>query len=346
MVGAANVVIALIHTVCGVGAAGSECMDSREVASSNRRAAVQELFGVRPATRPWSLPLDRWGGVLALVPGLVFLSLFLVAPLVLSFSYSLRPSKLLPPGTPSPSMANYLYLAGHGVYVDAFVRTLRLSCYVVLGALILGYPTALVLRRLHARFGSTLILGLSFPILAGPLVIVMGWMLLLPRNGPLNHVLMGLGLVGRPIQFVGTEAGVILALVQFTLAFAVLNIFNSLLRIDPSLTEAASSLGASPLRAFWHVTWPLSLPGVFSASVLAFALAAGAFMAPYYLGGDTLLVATTLVTQFMLTAFNWELASAAAVVLVVLSLVLIFAYSAVIVRVIERRFGSHVRGAG
>lgn len=320
-------------------------MDPGEGASTNRRGVVQEGFGAPSAAMSRSHGLDHWGPVLSLVPGLIFLVLFLVAPLVLSLSYSLRPTRLLPAGTPSPSMANYLYLAAHGVYVDAFVRTLRLSCYVTFGTLILAYPTALVLRRLHSRFGSTLILGLSFPILAGPLVIVMGWMLLLPQHGPINHLLMSLGLVGRPIEFIGTETGVIMALVQFTLAFAVLNIFNSLLRIDRSLIEAAGSLGANPLRAFRHVTWPLSLPGVFSASILAFALAAGAFMAPYYLGGDTLLVATTLVTQFMLTSFNWELASAAAIVLVILSMGLMFGYSTVIARVIERRFGGHARDA-
>ncbi len=236
-----------------------------------------------------------------------------------------------------------MYLAQHGVYVDVFVRTFRLAAYVVMGSLLLGYPAALALRHLHTRLGSTLILGLSFPILAGPLVIVMGWMLLLPKNGPVNHLLLGLGLIHQPMQFIGTETAIVIALVQFTLAFVVLNILGSLLRIDPALIEAAGSLGANPSRAFWHVTWPLSLPGVFSASILAFALAAGAFMAPYYLGGDTQLVATTLVTQFMLTAFNWELASATAVVLVAMSLVMIFIYSKTVTRVIERRFGLHAR---
>jgi ABC-type spermidine/putrescine transport system permease subunit I len=205
--------------------------------------------------------------------------------------------------------------------------------------LLIGYPTALVLRRLHAQLGSTLILGLSFPILAGPIVVVLGWMLLLPRGGPINNLLMTLGFISHPVQFIGTETAVVLALIQFVLAFVILNIFNSMLRIDPSLVEAANSLGASPLRAFWHVTWPLSMPGVFSASILAFSLAIGAFIAPHYLGGETLLVATTLVAQFMMTAFNWELASTATVVLVTMSLAIIFVYNRTTTRVIERRFG-------
>lgn len=286
-------------------------------------------------------PARSWITMLPLVPGLVFLLLFLVFPVGLSVYYSLQPNSLLPPGSNAVTLANYVYLARRGVYVEAFLRTLRLSCYVVLGSLLIGYPTALVLRRLYTRLGSTLILGLSFPILAGPLVVVLGWMLLLPKGGPVNHTLMALGLVRQPIQFIGTEKVVVIALIQFTLAFVVLNIFNSLLRIDPALVEAASSLGANPLRAFWHVTWPLSLPGVFSGSILAFSLAVAAFIAPHYLGGDTLLVATTLIAQFMLTAFNWELASTAAVLLIVISLAAIFIYYKAVTRVIERSFGLH-----
>jgi putative spermidine/putrescine transport system permease protein len=261
--------------------------------------------------------------------------------LCITIYYSLRPNSLLEGAAALTPAANYVYLARRGVYLDAFVRTFRLALYVVAGALLLGYPTALALRRLQARVGSTLILGLSFPILGGPLVVVLGWMLLLPGRGPVNSLLIGLGLVSEPIRFIGTELAVVIALVQFTLAFVVLSIFNSLMRIDPYLTEAASSLGASPWRAFLHVTWPLSLPGVLSASILAFSLTVGAFIAPHYLGGETLLVATTLIAQLMLTVFNWELASTAAVVLIALSLVIIAVYNRIVARAIERSFGVH-----
>ena len=284
---------------------------------------------------------DRWHGLLPLVPGLVFLLLFMLFPLSLSIYYSLQPNALLPPQAASAPAANYVYLLKRHVYVDAFLRTLRLAAYVVTGALLLGYPTALALRRYHARLGSTLILGLSFPILAGPLVIVLGWMLLFIRGGPVNQLLMTLGLIGQPIVWIGTERAVAIALIQFTLAFVVLSIFNSLMRIDPALIEAAGSLGANPVRAFWYVTWPLSLPGVVSGSILAFSLAVGAFMAPHYLGGDTRLVATTLIAQFMLTAFNWELAATAAILLVGAALVFIAVYNKAVGRLVERRFGLH-----
>lgn len=291
--------------------------------------------------RPRTARGSSWIVLVPLVPGLVFLSLFLVLPLGLSVYYSLQPNSLIPAGEASTGLANYAYLLQRRVYVDAFLRTLRLSVYTVTGALLLGYPAALLLRRLYARLGSTLILGLSFPILAGPLVVVLGWMLLLPKGGPVNGVLLRLGLVDTPVQFIATETAVVLALVQFTLAFVVLNIFNSLMRIDPALVEAASSLGADPVRAFRHVTWPLSLPGVVAGSILAFSLAVSAFIAPHYLGGDTLLVATTLIAQFMLTAFNWELASTSAVMLIAGSFVIMFVYNKLVTGVIDRHFGQH-----
>jgi putative spermidine/putrescine transport system permease protein len=308
-------------------------MSHQPFSSSARTGAVLDAPAVLEQ------PQQGRRDVLLLAPGLVFLSIFLVIPLTLSLWYSLHPDRLAGGGGAALSLANYAYLLRHGIYVDAFARTLRLAGYVVISSLLIGYPAALVLRRLHGRMGSTLILALSFPILAGPVVIVMGWMLLLPRSGPVGHLLVALGLVRQPPQLIGTEAAVELALVQFTLAFVVLHIFNSLMRLDRSLVEAAGSLGADPIRAFWHVTWPLSLPGVFSASILAFALTLGAFMAPYYLGGDTQLVATTLVAQFMLTAFSWGLSSTAAILLVVMALVMMFAYHRTVIRMVERRFG-------
>jgi putative spermidine/putrescine transport system permease protein len=314
-------------------------MNRQGFSSSEHAGAVLDASDILEEPPQAGRAGGRQREALLLVPGLVFLFFFLIIPLTLSLWYSLHPDRLVGAGRASLGLANYAYLLRHGVYVDAFVRTLRLACYVVSASLLIGYPTALVLRRLHGRVGSTLILALSFPILAGPVVIVMGWMLLLPKSGPIDHLLVTLGLVRQPLQLIGTETAVAVALVQFTLAFVVLNIFNSLTRIERPLVEAASSLGANPLRAFWHVTWPLSLPGVFSASILAFALTLGAFMAPYYLGGDTQLVATTLVAQFMLTAFSWELSSTAAILLVVVALVIMFAYSRTIVRVIERSFG-------
>jgi putative spermidine/putrescine transport system permease protein len=312
---------------------------SRQPFPSPARAG--EALGAPETAAEPSAGRARGGGrdALLLAPGLVLLCCFLIVPLLLSFWYSLHPDRLAAAGRTSLGLANYAYLLRHGIYVDAFVRTFRLAAEVVVASLLVGYPTALVLRRLHGSLGSTLILALSFPILAGPVVIVMGWMLLLPKSGPVDHVLVALGLVRRPPQLIGTETAVAVALVQFTLAFVVLNIFNSLMRIERSLVEAAGSLGANPLRAFWHVTWPLSLPGVFSASILAFALTLGAFMAPYYLGGDTQLVATTLVAQFMLTAFSWGLSSTAAILLVAMALVVMFTYNRTLVRVIERRFG-------
>ncbi|MDR7484467.1 MAG: ABC transporter permease [Armatimonadota bacterium] len=280
-----------------------------------------------------------WGPLLLLGPGVLFLFVFMVAPLAITLVYSLQPNSLLPPEQTTVGMGNYVYLAQRRVYVEAFARTLRLATYVAVGALLLGYPTALILRRLHARLGSTLILGLSFPILAGPLVVVLGWMLLLPRGGLVNTALVRLGLVSQPVQFIGTEVAVVIALVQFTLAFVVLNIFNSLMRIDPALVEAAGSLGADPLRTFCYVTWPLSLPGVFSGSLIAFTLAVSAFVAPHYLGGETLLVVTTLIAQFMFGTFSWELASTAAILLVVITVIVIVAYNRTVGRLIERRFG-------
>ncbi|MCL4458902.1 MAG: ABC transporter permease [Chloroflexi bacterium] len=275
----------------------------------------------------------RWEVILPLIPALFFFLLFLILPLIATFRLSLEPNVLVQ--SKETGFGNYIYYFQKEFYINVLWRTLRISVLTVFFALLIGYPLAYILKNLSAHLGSTLILGLSFPILGGPLIVVLGWMILLANGGPLNEMLMSIGLLEGPLELLSTEKAVVISLVQFTLSFVVLNIFNALIRIDPALTEAASSLGANNVRAFIHITWPLSLPGVLSATLIAFSLSMSAFVSPHYLGGDANLVVTTLITQFMLSTFNWQMASTAAVILLVIALVIMFFYNKVVSQAIK-----------
>ena len=234
-------------------------------------------------------------------------------------------------------LANYTYIAGTNFYVGVVLRTLRICAVVVVFTLLLSYPTALVFRR-HARLaGGTSILILSFPMLAGPLVVVLGWMILLADGGPINDWLIALGITDSPIEIMRSETAIVISLVQFTIPFAVLNIFNALSQIERHLIEAAESLGATALRRFWHVTLPLSLPGVLSAAIITFSLAVSSFIAPAYLGGGTKLVMTTLITETMLGSYDLPMASTIAVVLLAFSLLVVVGMNAVMTREAVRR---------
>ena len=115
----------------------------------------------------------------------------------------------------------------------------------------------------------------------------------------------------------------LVSLVQFTLPFAMLTLFTALRQIPPQLYEAAASLGAGPVRSFVRVTLPLSLPGVQSTAIIVFSLAASSYISPHYLGGASELTLTTLIAQFVLATYNSPLASASAVILLVLMLIVI-----------------------
>ena len=277
----------------------------------------------------------RW----AILPALIFFTLFLIAPLGVVIYYSLLPNPLVGSGDETISVANYSYILSRPYYVQVLLRTLRFSLITTVVSVVIGYGAALVLRRLSERVGSTAVLILAFPILSGPIVTVMGWMIMFTSTGVVGRsIALGRGLLGlaeASTRLLGTDTAVIIGMVHFNLAFVILNLLNVMLKIDPALEEAAMNLGASRWHTFRHVIWPMSLPGVFSATLISFALAMNSFINPIYLGNASRLVLTTLVSQFMLTSYNWQLASATSVILLWLSLVIIITYNTIYSRSIQ-----------
>ena len=269
---------------------------------------------------------------LLLLPSLLLLALLLGLPLAAMLAQSLQPNVLL--SFTGPAADNYAYLLSRGYYLQVIGRTLRLAAETTLLAIPLGYAAAMLLRGLSGRAGNLAIMGLTFPILAGPLTVVLGWMALLADGGPFLGPLVEAGLIGRP-RLLGSEAGVVISLVQFVLPFAVLTLYTGLRQIQPPMHEAARSLGAGALSRFWHVTLPLSLPSVLSAGIITFSLAASSFISPHYLGGAGQLTLTTLVSQFIMATFNAELAAAAAGLLLLLMLASVVALTAAIGRLIR-----------
>ncbi len=267
-----------------------------------------------------------------LAPAIAFLAVCLLAPLAATAWLSLSPNVLVK--FDGPGLDNYRYLFGKAYYFDTVLRTLRIAFNVTFVALAVGYAAALALKGVARRLGSTLIVGLTFPILAGPLIIVLGWMILLADGGPLIRPLVQAGWIG-PLRLIGTETAIVIGLVHFTLPFVILTVYASLSQIPDDLVEAARSLGAGPLQVFRRVVWPLSLPGVLSAALIAFSLAASAYVSPHYLGGAAQLVLTTLVGQFILTTFNSQMAGAAAMLLLVVMVILIFAFTRLMSRFIR-----------
>ena len=251
--------------------------------------------------------------------------MLLVIPLATTAWLSLQPNAIL--AFEAPGTDNFRYLLTKEYYLAAIWRTLRVAGWVTAVTLVAGYAAALALRAVAGATGGTAILALSYPVLTGPLIVVLGWMIMLTDGGPILRPLIQAGLIG-PQRLLGTEAAIIIGLSQFVLPFVVLTLYAALRTIPDDLIDAARSLGASRLQVLWRVLLPLSVPGIVSAFVIAFALATSGYVSPYYLGGPTQLVLTTMVGQFVLGSFNTELAASAAMLLLGLTAVVVFAATA------------------
>lgn len=254
---------------------------------------------------------------LLLLPAALLLILFLAVPLAVTVWLSLSPSPLV--RFEGHGFGNYAYMIGKPFYTRVAIRSFRLAGESTGVALLLGYPAALVLRTLPARMAGAVTLILTLPILAGPLTVVLGWMIVLSDGGPVFHPL---GL--RP-GLLGSEAGIVIGIVHFVLPFVVLSLASVLRGIPASLMEAAGSLGASAWQRFTEVILPLSLPGVLSAAIIALSLSLSSFIAPHYLGGPADLTLTTLVAQFVLATYNGQMAATVSVVLLLAMVALILA---------------------
>jgi putative spermidine/putrescine transport system permease protein len=232
------------------------------------------------------------------------------------------------------TLQNYARFLFEGLYWRVIWRSTELGITVTLCCLVLGFPLAYRLARMHgsSRRGLVVML-LLFPLMTSVVVRSYGWLILLGDSGLLNTVLTGLGLVDEPVRLLYTSTGTIIALVEVLLPYMVLSLMAVIQDIHTSLEEAAASLGAGGGRVFIDIVLPLAMPGVAAGSVLVFILAIGAFVTPALIGGAKILVVPMLVYQQAITVLNWPFAAAISFIFLAFVLLLIWLQ----VRLLERQ---------
>lgn len=204
-------------------------------------------------------------------------------------------------------------------YYRIILRTVGVSLLVSALCLLLGFPVALHLARLATKARGLLMFLIVLPIMVGVVVRSYGWIILFSTEGPINHALLGLGMISSPIELMNTWAAVVIALTEIMLPFMVLPLISAIERINPMIEEAARTLGASPMQVLMQVTVPLAMPGIASGLILVFALTITSYATPALLGGPSATVIASLVVQQMLTVFNWPLGSAIALFLITIT---------------------------
>jgi ABC-type spermidine/putrescine transport system permease subunit I len=266
-------------------------------------------------------------GLALVAPALVFLLVFYLVPLGYMVEESLQPWRGDGGDESAWSVEQYRKVAQGGRTVRAMERTVRISVVSTVLTLAVSYPIALLLVRSGRRV-RTVLLSIVFVSLASSLLVRnYGWLVTLADTGPLNRLLVGLGLADKPIRMVYSEGATIVALVHYAMPFMILPIFAALLRIPASLAEAAQSLGAGPLRVLRNVTLPLSIPGVFGGTMLTFAICMSAFVTPLMLGSPSTAMISQVASEQFLVQLNFPFGSAVIVSLTLLTFAIVALYA-------------------
>jgi putative spermidine/putrescine transport system permease protein len=204
-------------------------------------------------------------------------------------------------------------------YLGTLVLTLKISVIVTLLSVLFGYPVAYYLHGSERREQAYLALAILSPLLVSLVVRSFGWVLLFSSNGAVNITLHALRLAETPIRLMYTQGAVIVGLVHVYVPFMILSVWSALQHIDPNSRQAAMGLGASPARAFWHVTLPQSMPGVIAGAVIVFALTVSSFVTPIILGGSSVKMMAYIVYEQAVNVLNWPFAAAVSLLLLALT---------------------------
>ena len=293
--------------------------------------------------------MGGWAVILA--PGLWLTVLFLV-PFLIVLKISLSETVIAqPPYQPvldpaagwqgfrdflaALSFGSYGTLLSDTLYIASYLRSLLIATGSTLILLVIGYPMAYSITRASTRAQSVLVTLIVLPFLTAFLIRIYAWINILQPEGLLNRVLVALGIVSAPVTWLATDTAIFIGVVYSYLPFMILPLYATLEKMDPALLEAAADLGCARWKAFWLVTLPLSLPGVFAGSLLCFIPIVGEFVIPDLLGGsESVMIGQTLWSEFFGNR-DWPVASAVAVVLLALLFIPIVIHQRLQVRALE-----------
>ena len=288
-------------------------------------AALTLSNGLRRLGAAGGGSLGRW---LVIALPYLWLAIFFLVPFLIVLKIAFANIQLsMPPVEPVVTWAgdkvlqlrlhfsNFAFVFGDELYVAAFLNSLRVAGVSTALALLIGYPMAYGIARAPGAWRNVLFLLVVLPFFTSFLLRVYAWLGLLGRNGPINDLLLGLGIVHEPLQMLQTDFAVYLGMVYSYLPFMVLPLYSAVEKLDLTLLEAAADLGCRPTKAFLTITLPLTKEGIFAGCLLVFIPAVGEYVIPALLGGpDTLMIGRVVWDEFFGNR-DWPVASALAIVL-------------------------------
>ena len=270
-----------------------------------------------------------------LVPYL-WLTIFFVVPCIIILKISFAQTVIAqPPYTPmfGPESVphdqlfdNFKRLFQDSLYYKAYLNSLNLAFFSTLICLLIGYPMAYGIARCSPSTRALLLLAIILPFWTSFLIRVYAWKSILSKEGVVNDLLLGLGIIDEPLLILSTPAAMYIGVVYPYLPFMILPLYANLEKMDLSLLEAAADLGCRPLKAFCVITIPLSLPGIIAGALLVFIPAVGEYVIPELLGGPNALMIGKVVADEFFQNRDWPMASAVAVAILIILVIPIMAF--------------------
>lgn len=256
------------------------------------------------------------GYYILFIPCVVLLSYFMIYPLL---------------GTIIPTFTNtsgglfsaYLDFFKDEYMMGIFFRTLKISLLSSIICMLIGVPVAYYISRTSKKLRGLFIALTVFPILTNSVVRSFAWMSILGKNGVINNLLMKFNLITEPLSLLYTEGAIIIGTVYIFLPLMIISLVGVMENVENDLLEAAESLGANKIKAFFKVIFPLSLPGLIVGTVLVFTGSLTAYTTPQLLGGNKNTVLATLIYQKTMTLGDWQGASVVATIMIVVTLIVV-----------------------
>jgi putative spermidine/putrescine transport system permease protein len=235
---------------------------------------------------------------------------------------------------------NFAYFFSRSDYVAVLNRTILVSVLATLFAALIGYPIAYAIADYKGNRNFLMMLVIM-PWLVSVVVRTYGWVVILGPRGTLNSMLLSWGVIDTPLRLIFNMTGVVIGLVHVFCPFFIISVLSVLLHQDKSLREASQTLSAGPIRTFFNITLPLSLPGVITGAILVYLLSTGAIVTPLLLGGVRDGMLATQIYQDVLQVFDYPKAASMAIVLLLTAFVLVIP-----LQWLERRVAARVSGRG
>lgn len=251
-------------------------------------------------------------GIAYVVPALLLVLAFFAFPVAALLLRSVL--------EPEPGLGNYAELFGSTTYLKIFVNTFVVSGLVTLISVVVGFPVAWMLAIMPRRWSQVVFAVLILSMWTNLLARTYAWMVLLQRTGVINKTLMSLGIIDQPLELVNNLTGVTIGMTYIMLPFVILPLTGVIRAIDPAVLQAAAICGATRIQALRRVLLPLARPAILSGALMVFVMSLGYFVTPALLGGTANMMLAELIAQFVQSLVNWGMGSAAALVLLVITL--------------------------